>query len=228
MKNYRLSISQDGEKWTEIKSGTFEFQEGSSSALVYFDLKDDPRYHVYETAYLKITAAGSKTFAAAELDILGPTGDNAELAEAGIGILKEDFYLTDAGSKEAGEETADKIPAGSVIFTGTYKGNPAYNTFILYDEEGNVVGGKDADGAVTAHQLIFAPDPVNGQLGEITDGIWVYYIEPEELKGVTLPDRVRAEMYRVDNAETNEGDRLVSDTLFVEIPKDLPYIEIKP
>lgn len=228
VKNYRLSISEDGEKWTEIKSGTFEFQEGSSSALVYFDLKDDPRYHVYETAYLKITATGSKTFAASELDILGPTGDNAELEEAGIGILKEDFYLTDAGSKAAGEETGDRIPAGSVIFTGTYKGNPAYNTFILYDEEGNVVGGKDADGAVTAHQLIFAPDPVNGQLGEITDGIWIYYIEPDEMDGATLPEKVRAEMYRVDNAETNEGDRLVSDTLFVEIPKDLPYIEIKP
>lgn len=228
VKNYRLSISQDGEKWTEIKSGTFEFQEGSSSALIYFDLKDDPRYHVYETAYLKITAAGSKSFAAAELDILGPTGDNVELAEAGIGILKEDFYLTDAGSGETGEETADKIPAGSVIFTGKYKGNPAYNTFILYDEDGNVVGGRDADGAVTAHQLIFAPDPVNGQLGEITDGIWVYYIEPDELDGVTLPGKVRAEMYRVDNAETNEGDRLVSDTLFVELPKNLPDIEIKP
>jgi len=69
---------------------------------------------------------------------------------------------------------------------------------------------------------------VNGQLGEITDGIWIYYIEPDEMKGVTLPDKVRAEMYRVDNAETNEGDRLVSDTLFVDVPKVLPDIEIKP
>lgn len=60
---------------------------------------------------------------------------------------------------------------------------------------------------------------MNGQLGEITDGIWVYYIEPDELDGVTLPGKVRAEMYRVDNAETNEGDRLVSDTLFVELPE---------
>lgn len=228
VKNYRLSISEDGEKWTEIKSGTFEFQEGSSSALIYFDLKDDPRYHVYETAYLKITATGSKRFAAAELDILGPTGDNAELETAGIGILKENFQFSRTGSAETGDAGSDMIPAGSVIFTGSYKGNPAYNTFILYDGEGNPVGGKDADGAVTAHQLIFAPDPVNGQLGEITDGIWIYYIEPDEMKGVTLPDKVRAEMYRVDNAETNEGDRLVSDTLFVDVPKVLPDIEIKP
>lgn len=228
VKNYRLSISEDGEKWTEIKSGTFEFQEGSSSALIYFDLKDDPRYHVYETAYLKITAAGSKRFAAAELDILGPTGDNAELETAGIGILKENFQFSRTGSGETGDAGSDMIPAGSVIFTGSYKGNPAYNTFILYDGEGNPVGGKDADGAITAHQLIFAPDPVNGQLGEITDGIWIYYIEPDEMKGVTLPDKVRAEMYRVDNAETNEGDRLVSDTLFVDVPKVLPDIEIKP
>lgn len=228
VKNYRLSISEDGEKWTEIKSGTFEFEEGSSTALGYFDLKDDPRYHVYETAYLKITAAGSKRFAAAELDILGPTGDNVELVTAGIGILKENFQFSKTGSGETGDAGSDMIPAGSVIFTGSYKGNPAYNTFILYDEEGNPVGGKDADGAVTAHQLIFAPDPVNGQLGEISDGIWIYYIEPDEMAGVTLPDKVRAEMYRVDNAETNEGDRLVSDTLFVDVPKNLPNIEIKP
>ena len=27
-----------------------------------------------------------------------------------------------------------KIPAGSIIFTGEYKGNPAYNVVLLYDE----------------------------------------------------------------------------------------------
>ena len=38
---------------TEIKSGTFEFQEGSSSALIYFDLKDDPRLPCVRDGLLK-------------------------------------------------------------------------------------------------------------------------------------------------------------------------------
>ena len=44
--------------------------------------------------------------------------------------------------------------------------------------------------------------------------------------GVTLPSQVRAELYRVDNAMTNEGQRLVSDTYFVDIPTQLPNITL--
>ena len=65
-------------------------------------------------------------------------------------------------------------------------------------------------------------------LGETSDGTWIYWIEPSA--GVTeasLPGKVRAELYRVDNAMTNEGQRMVSDTKFVSVPKDLPSITIK-
>ncbi|MCR0191447.1 hypothetical protein MKC78_08190 [[Clostridium] innocuum] len=41
-----------------------------------------------------------------------------------------------------------------------------------------------------------------------------------------LPEKVRAELYRVDNALTNEGQRLVSDTLLVKIPEILPEITL--
>ena len=42
-----------------------------------------------------------------------------------------------------------------------------------------------------------------------------------------MPAAVRAELYRVDNATTNEGQRLTSDTLMVTLPETLPQITIE-
>ena len=132
----------------------------------------------------------------------------------GIGILSEDYVEGEA-----------VIPKGSLIFTGTYKGNPAFNTVLLWDENGRIVGGAAEDGSINAEEIIFAPDPENGMLGEVSDGFWVYYIGAEhadELRG----KRVRAELYRVDDAQTQEGERLVSSTMFVEVPVSLPSIKL--
>ena len=109
--------------------------------------------------------------------------------------------------------------------SGTYKGNPAYNTVLLWDENGTIVGGLDAEDNLNAGQYIFAPDPQDGMLGEVSDGIWVYYIEPEYVSSMNLK-KVRAELYRVDNAETQEGERMVSSTMFVDVPSALPDIEL--
>ena len=77
-----------------------------------------------------------------------------------------------------------------------------------------------------AQQAIFAPKPGDALLGEVSDGTWVYWISPENRKQDQLPKNVRAELYRVDNALTNEGQRLVSDTLFVEVAETLPDITL--
>ena len=101
---------------------------------------------------------------------------------------------------------------------------------ILYDEKGNVVGGKDKDGDTVADQLILAPDPKDGQLGEVSEGSWIYYIEPEYLNGfLNGQEKVRAELWHVQDAETNEGDRLVSDTkkLISEFPNPIPTIKLE-
>ena len=57
-------------------------------------------------------------------------------------------------------------------------------------------------------------------------GSWIYWIEPDQnidLSGIT---KVRAELYRVNNALTNEGQRLVSDSLFEKVPETLPDISL--
>ncbi len=113
------------------------------------------------------------------------------------------------------------------MFTGTFKGNPAYNVVVLYDENGDIVGGIDAEGSLKASQIILAPDPGNAMLGETSEGTWIYWIEEKTAGSAALPKQVRAELYRVDHALTNEGQRLVSDTVFVKMPGTLSSITLK-
>ncbi|MBT9778232.1 hypothetical protein GPL15_17170 [Clostridium sp. MCC353] len=223
IRKYGIFTSLDGVNWTEVKTGTFD--EGTETQTVYFSKEGDSWMYAFDASYVKLAAIGQKgvELSVAELDVLGRNGDNVELFEDGIGILKEDF---DAGTDSAGTEQI--IPKGSFIFTGSYRGNPAYNAVLLFDENGDIVGGSDENGYVKAAQMIFAEVPEHGELGETSDGTWVYYIEPEDLERMQMPSYVRAELSRVDNAHTNKGERLVSDTVFIPIPEVLPEITIRP
>ncbi len=224
--DYEIQVSVDGSNWTTVKSGRFAGQSGSQT--VYFENEaKDPWICTYDAAYVKITAPNQSSMHISEIDLLGPTGDSVSFGvrendtEGAVGILQADYpYESGSGSRV--------IPAGSLVFTGSYKGNPAYNVVMIYDGDGNVVGGVDADGTVKADQIILANVPENGMLGEVSDGIWIYWIEPENGQ---LPDLtgkiVRAQLYRVDNALTNEGQRLVSDTLPLQIPAVLDGITLK-
>lgn len=212
MKNYKISVSKNGTDWTEVKSGTFQLEEGKET--VYFNKENDPRLQIYDAAYVKLTAVGQKgkNISVSELDLLAPTGDNVELESDGIGILSEDYVYDNEGGV---------IPKGSLIFTGSYKGNPAYNVVMLYNEKDEIIEGS---------QIIFAEVPEHGELGNISKGTWVYYIEPEEDGTIAkdkIPASVKARLYRVDDAITLEGQRLVSDALPVKLPEELKDITIK-
>ena len=112
-----------------------------------------------------------------------------------------------------------------MIFTGKYKGNPAYNAVLLFDQNGGIVGGVDAEGNLMAQQIILAEVPDNGPIQEVAEGTWIYWIEPNDNISLESILSVRAELYRVNNALTNEGQRLVSDSLFKKMPEKLPDIE---
>ena len=118
------------------------------------------------------------------------------------------------------------IPKGSLVFTGTYKGNPAYNVVMLYDQDGSVVGGINEKGELKAYQTILADVPDTGNVQDVSDGTWIYWIEPQDTIDLTKLLKVRAELYRVDDALTNEGERMVSDSLFEVMPETLPEIQI--
>ncbi len=98
---------------------------------------------------------------------------------------------------------------------------------LLWDDKGNIVGGTDGE-EIVAKQLIFAEDPGEGDLRNISDGKWVYFIEPDHIPA-SLPAKVRAELYRVNNAIDQTGQRLVSSTVFVDVPakEALPQISFQ-
>lgn len=219
---YKIEISTDGKAYREVKSGVFQLKNGSET--VYFENGEDPWVCTYDARYVKVTAVGQAgaEISITELDLYGPSGDNVEFREgaASIGRLAEDYFY--------GSKAADKIPKGSIVFTGTFKGNPAYNVVVLYDEKGEIVGGTDAQGSLRADQVILAPDPGDAMLGETSEGTWIYWIEAKEGSvSLSLPRQVRAELYRVDNALTNEGQRMVSDTKLIQVPDALPSISLK-
>lgn len=104
-----------------------------------------------------------------------------------------------------------------MVFTGNYKGNPAYNALKLWNENNKLIEGI---------QIVLADVLAQGELGGTADGIWIYYIKPEDIP-VVLAKTIRAELYRVDDVHTNEGERLVSDTYCIKVPASLPDLEIK-
>jgi hypothetical protein len=205
MSKYEVFVSLDGTNWTSVKSGTLDYKEGEV-ATAYFDKDNDSKLYMYDASYVKIVATGQKTLTIQELDLLGPSGDNVELMESGIGTLSAN-YTYDASI------TDGYIPAGSLVITGVYKGNPAYNAVKLYDQDNNFIEGV---------QVIFADMPKDGQLGDISSGTWIYYIPSP----TSIPTKIRAELYRVDDATSSTGERLVSDTVFVNVPSSLPNLTL--
>lgn len=218
IQSYEIQIAAADGSWKTLATGSFA---GGEVNTVYFrNENNDPWVCTYDATQLRliVKAPAGSEISVSELDVLGPTGDNVELLPQGIGTLSADYVYE--------ESTGAAIPEGSLVFTGSYKGNPAYNVVLLYDQDGNVVGGVDAEGSIVAHQIILAPDPKEGQLGEVSEGYWVYWIEPADRETMTMPETVRVELYRVDNATTNEGQRLTSDTLAVTLPESLPSITL--
>ncbi len=220
---YEIAVSADGKEYKTVKEGTFALSADGSDT-VYFENGQDEWICTYDASYVKLTAKGQAgaEISVSELDLFGPSGDNIEFLSsesgiAGIGILNDDYVYE--------QSTGAKIPKGSLVFTGTYKGNPAYNVVVLYDENGEIVGGVNEKEELVAQQIILAPDIDSPLLGETSEGRWIYWIEPQH--NVTLSAKVRAELYRVDNAMTNGGQRMVSDTLFVELPAELPPVNLK-
>lgn len=232
-----IAVSADGSSWKSVKAHVSVNSASEERHTIWFDSVDpDAKAEwigTYDARYVALVFHQKQNVSISEIELCGPSGDNLEFYQTGeetpaVGILEEDFTY--------GNDKDHVIPKGSLIFTGTYKGNPAYNVVMLYDQQGNVIGiQEDAEGNATveAEQVIFADVPKYGNLGETSNGTWVYYIKPDasgEISSETkaqLKGAIRGELYRVDNALTNEGERVVSDTLPLTVDSEnLPTIKL--
>ena len=208
---YQVYVSDNKEDWTLASEGQFKLDE-NNTATIYFNQEGSTggkQLWTYKASYIKIVAPGATKISAAEIGVIGNVGDNIDLSADNIGKLSKEFKY--------GENAEDVIPEGSIVFTGKYRGNPIFNAILLKDKDGNVISGE---------QIFMAEVPENGAVGEVSEGTWIYYITPDKYKELgTLPKSVKAELYRVNDAETLDGQRLASDTLYVNIPENLNEIE---
>lgn len=212
LKDYEIYVSKDKENWTLAKSGTANSE--NLEETIYFNKENTEggkQLWTYEASYVKFVAKGSKKISLAEIDIIGQPGDNIDIGVNGVngvGKLSHDFEYADG----------KVIKEGSIIVTGEYRGNPAFNVALLRNDRNEIVSGK---------QILLAEIPSDGHLGEISSGTFIYFIEPENIDKVDLTNKVKMELYRVNDALTNEGQRLVSDSLYVYVPENLPSISLQ-
>lgn len=225
IRSYEVWVSKDGKSWSKAHSGEFDTTKENT---IYFNengSNSNTQLWAYDAQYVKLVAKGANAISIGEIDILGPTGDNIEIGidngnkvyEHGVGKLATDY--TYAPGKT--------IPAGSIIVTGEYKGDPAFNVPLVINEA-------DENFALNAQAILLATLPENSQLGEVAKGTWLYWITPEQQKDKEniKGTKIKAELYRYNKLDSNNapvGQRLVSDTFLYDLPtnlENLPSIEL--
>lgn len=231
--DYEIYTSLDGEKWT--LSSTGKFDNSKTTQTVYFSedgRTDAKQLWAYNARYVKLVAKRNTEISIAELDLLTAAGDNIEIGidnddqvyKNGVGRLKSDYKYAEG----------KVIPKGSIIVTGEYRGNPAFNVPLLLNEN-------DKNFALRSKTILLATLPENSELTEVAEGNWIYWIEPQDQGKVDVGNgleqnlegtAIKAELYRynkLNEAGAPVGQRLVSDTFLVQLPSDLntlPEIEL--
>ena len=234
IKKYRIEISLDGKNWTTVNEGTFTLDANKPEQMIYFGKKlsdgtiqTGNQLYTYEARYVRLSALNQDQISIADLELVGPPGDNIEIGLStdgqtysnGIGVLAEDYiYQVDDTSTNENEER--KIPKGSVIITGEYSGNPAFNVPLVLNENEEHI-------ATEYHGILLAELPAEGQLEEISKGTWIYWVEPDYVDEFMKNNQIFAELYRTDSADlATGGQRLVSNTFKLTVPETLPTISL--
>lgn len=231
--DYEIYTSLDGQNWTLSSSGKFDTSKTTQTVYFSEDGKTEAKQlWAYDARYVKLVAKKNSEISIAELDLLTAAGDNIEIGvdnddqvyKNGVGRLKSDYQYADG----------KVIPAGSIIVTGEYRGNPAFNVPLLLNEN-------DENFALKAKAILLATLPEDSELSEVAEGNWIYWIEPQDQGKVDVGNgleenldgtAIKAELYRYNKLNEEGapvGQRLVSDTFLVQLPSDLntlPEIEL--
>lgn len=231
IQKYEIQVSKDGNKWTTVKNGSFDLTAKNPTTTVYFDKNAEgggKQLATHNIRFIKLIAKGTSEISVAELDVIGPPGDNIEIGVSddninyknGIGILKEDYVYQQDDPNTAEVETKS-IPKGSIIITGEYRGNPAFNVPLVLNQDEKHIANKYKG-------ILLAEIPNNGKLEDVSEGNWIYWVTPEDSKDfMTNNKEIFAELYRTDTADAQDGgQRLVSNTFKIDVPDRLPEISL--
>ncbi len=228
VKKYNVYVSSDKETWTLARTGEFKVTAENPEETIYFmgqgTTSQTQLWTYHDVAYVKIESVGNKNgFSGAEIDIIAPPGDNVDIDETAshtkaFGKLTTDYcYLRegcDPSKKDENGDVIGQIKAGSVIIQGTYRGNPSFNVVTI----GNP---NDEKKIYDGYQIIFAELNDDDTVYDVASGIWIYVMTEEEYNTMlSSTDSIRAYLYRVNDAETNEGQRITSTSKSItNLPK---------
>lgn len=222
--------------WTVAKQGRFDRNESQSEGvfLNYFNKPgaqaDDTRIWMYDARQIAISGlpAGMNP---EDIQLLSYPGDNIAFTEdAAVGVLGEDYVYDTMDGQES-------IPAGTVIITGTYRGDPIYNSVHVLGRLQQMQPGSDAaptiqeDVPLAGELLMLAEIPEDGQVSDISDGIFIFIPADQDLfRQVNEDDpdhpsansavliELKAQLFRAEDIEGN-GQRMTSDTLYISVPR---------
>ncbi len=235
----------DKDKKTTARSG--DFKEGNqavddkSGYLTYFQKPgaeaEDTRIWTYDAKTVTVTGIPED----ANPQLISYAGDDVAFLENGaVGVLSRDYRY--------GAEPNQVITAGTLIVTGIYRGDPAYQTVKIEGRFSRTVLTDGADGVETATEtrwmdgraLLFAEVPKDGKVCDISDGLFIFIpnVQREaELQGeasacnaaALLPAQMRAVLSRTDQPALAESQRVTAETLWINTPggEDLPVIVLE-
>ncbi|MGL4343712.1 MAG: M60 family metallopeptidase [Cellulosilyticaceae bacterium] len=220
---FTVEVSEDGVNWQTAK----RTQLANGENLLYFNKPDttdeDQRIWTYDVKYMRVVGEDVEGLMTSQIDLIAYPGDAVYFTEGAIGRLGHD-YVYNGGV----------IEEGSLVVLGTYRGHPVYSKIVLsakyvadkdYDtsEKPDHVG-EVTEAAINGEVFLFAELPEDNQISKINNGIWLFAPTNDQ-----LPAQIKANMYRTDAAESVEGGRLVSDTLWMNVPdlESLPTINLQ-
>ncbi|WP_297997515.1 M60 family metallopeptidase [uncultured Oscillibacter sp.] len=242
---FTVTVTDKDGKTTTARSGDFgqgnQAVDDKSSYLTYFQKPGaeaaDTRIWTYDAKTIVVTGVPENVAP----QLISYAGDDVAFLENGaVGVLSKAYrYGTGAGQV---------IPAGTLIVTGTYRGDPAYQTVKIEGRFTRTVLTGEAEEVQTTTEsrwldgraLLFAEIPADGKVCDISDGLFIFIpnVQKEaELQGGTsacnaaslLPAQMRAVLSRTDKPTLAESQRVTAETLWINTPggEDLPAIELE-
>ncbi len=211
-----------------------------NGVVTYTDAMGSAGNRLYSYQVNAYGVQGNRIAGGSTQDILltGLNGDEVAFHKTGtLGVLSQDYkYGTQAG---------DVIPKGTIVITGSYRGDPR---FLTMEVRGQFTQAKDAsleDTAVTeraidGYAIFFAAVP-DASAGDVNDGIFVFVpnLEREaqlqegaasQCGGVNLlPSRIQAVLYRTERPNDASSKRKTAETMWIYTPggTDLPVIVLE-